>query len=66
MYQINHMTKFPFLKVRSEASQGEGLQEIGIKKDFESWIRSKSSSLVIEDNFLIFILSFMMSRNFNT
>ncbi len=43
------------LKSFYERRAGEGIWKSCIEKDFESWIRPKSSSLVIEDTFLIFI-----------
>ncbi len=50
-YPINHMTKSPFSKGRFR-----GILEVAHKKkDFESWIRPKSSSLLIEDTFLMVI-----------
>jgi len=46
------MTKSPFGK-----GGFRGILEVTHKKDFESWIRPKSLSFVIEDVFLMVIMN---------
>jgi len=45
------MTKFPFFKGEKRSFARRGIQKSSIKKDLDSWMHPKSSSLLIENIF---------------